>query len=87
MKLNESILSNLKEEASTSIWEFAKDCEVNDFIADGTFSYEDKINYIADILEESGNVDSYKDTKWNDYLLNVSKILKDAANKIKVLDK
>lgn len=83
MKLNESILANLSESADLS--EFANSRGVNDFIADGRYTYAEKINYIADQLEESGNVDTYEVEGWNDYLLDVSKILRDAAIKIKEL--
>lgn len=83
MKLNESILANLNE--SADLYDFARDCSVNDFIADGRYTFAEKINYIADQLEESGNVDTYEEEGWNDYLLDISKILRDAAIKIKEL--
>ena len=38
--------------------------------------------FIAEQLEESGHVDSYEDSEYNDYLLEVANILKKAAQEI-----
>lgn len=59
-----------------------RETSVIDFIADGSVSYADKIRFIANELEESGNVDSYDDDSWNKYLLKVASILKSASNEI-----
>lgn len=80
MKLNESIIKNLSEADVT--YDFARECNTNDFIADGTYTFGEKIKYIADQLEESGNVDVYEDKSYNEYLLNVANILHNAANEI-----
>lgn len=81
-KYNENIneSEHLKESADFGSW------TVDDFIADGRYGYPEKLTYIAEQLEESGNVDSYSDSNWNQYLLDVSKIIKEAADKIKSLD-
>ena len=81
-----NILNNLSESNTGDLYNFAQGTSVNDFIADGTYSFSQKINYIAEQLEESGNVDTYKDEHYNKYLLDVSNILKDAANKIENLE-
>lgn len=70
---------------SEDIYGFASKSNVTDFIADGRFTYGQKIRFIADELEESGNVDSYSDESHNDYLLNVAKILHKAADDIDAL--
>ncbi len=84
--LSEAIMDKLLVNGTEykDIYDFANDETVNTnaFIADGRYSYGDKIRFIANQLEESGNVDSYADENYNNYLLEVSKILKEAADKI-----
>ena len=78
--LYESIKENLEE--SEDLYDFANKTTANDFIADGTYSFSQKIMFIAEQLEESGHVDSYEDPEYNDYLLEVANILKKAAQEI-----
>lgn len=78
--LYESIKENLEE--SEDLYDFANKTITTDFIADGTYSFGQKIQFIAEQLEESGNVDSYEDPEYNDYLLSVANILKKAAQEI-----
>ena len=70
------IVSNLKESEDFANW------TVEDFIADGRYTYTEKIKYIASILEESGNVDSYSDERWNEALKAIAKELNTAASNI-----
>ena len=55
---------------------------VQDFIADGKYSYADKIKFLAEELQESGNVDAYADERWNGVLLKIADILFKASNDI-----
>ena len=70
------IVNNLKEAEDFANW------TVEDFIADGRYTYTEKIKYIASILEESGNVDAYPDERWNEALKEIAKELNTAASNI-----
>ena len=70
------IVKNLNESEDFADW------TVEDFIADGRYTYTEKIKYIADILEESGNVDTYSDERWNEALKAIAKELNTAASNI-----
>ena len=70
------IVNNLKEAEDFANW------TVEDFIADGRYTYTEKIKYIASILEESGNVDSYSDERWNEALKEIARELNTAASNI-----
>ena len=70
------IVNNLKEAEDFANW------TVEDFIADGRYTYTEKIKYIADILEESANVDSYSDERWNEALKEIANELNTAASNI-----
>jgi hypothetical protein len=74
--------NSLVESDSVDLHDFARGSSAVDFIADGRFTYGEKIRFIADQLEESGNIDSYSDESHNDYLLNVARILNKAADEI-----
>lgn len=75
-------LDSLKLNESGDMHDFAKSSNAVDFIADGTYTFGEKIRFIAEQLEESGNVDKYEDSNYNSYLLNVAKILNNAADEI-----
>lgn len=75
------ITANLKEAEDFSNW------TVEDFIADGRYTYTEKIKFIANILEESGNVDSYSDERWNEALKEIAKELNNAANNIERIER
>ena len=75
------IVNNLKEAEDFANW------TVEDFIADGRYTYTEKIKYIADILEESGNVDSYSDERWNEALKEIARELNTAANNIERIER
>lgn len=70
------IVNNLKEAEDFAKW------TVEDFIADGRYTYTEKIKYIASILEESGNVDVYPDERWNEVLKEIARELNTTANNI-----
>lgn len=88
MNLYKGIKSNLNEAYDVShtmrgdIDEVSK-WSVEDFIADGRYSYAEKIKYIAEQLNESANVDVYDDESWNECLAKIARILYNAANEIK----
>ena len=75
------IVNNLKEAEDFANW------TVEDFIADGRYTYTEKIKYIASILEESGNVDSYSDERWNEALKEIARELNTAANNIERIER
>lgn len=75
------IVSNLKEAEDFANW------TVEDFIADGRYTYTEKIKYIASILEESSNVDSYSDERWNEALKEIARELNTAANNIERIER
>ena len=60
----------------------ADELTVKDFIASGTYSFAEKIRYIAAELYESGSYTIYDNEEYNKYLLEAASILNDAADKL-----
>lgn len=60
----------------------ADELTVKDFIATGTYSFAEKIRYIAAELYESGSYTVYDSEDYNRYLLEAADILNEAADKL-----
>ena len=60
----------------------ADEMTVKDFIAEGTYSFAEKIRYIAAELYESGSYTIYDTEEYNKYLLEAASILNEAADKL-----
>lgn len=60
----------------------ADELTVKDFVATGTYSFAEKIRYIAAELYESGSYTVYDSEDYNKYLLEAANILNEAADKL-----
>ena len=60
----------------------ADELTVKDFVATGTYSFAEKIRYIAAELYESGSYTIYDSEEYNRYLLEAANILNEAADKL-----
>ena len=60
----------------------ADELTVKDFVATGTYSFAEKIRYIAAELYESGSYTIYDSEDYNKYLLEAADILNEAADRL-----